>query len=233
MLTIVGLGPSDSSRISVGAVGAIRSAPTVFVRTARHPAVDDLAAEGISFRSFDHLYETSDTFEEVYARISECLLAEADRRDVVYAVPGHPLVGESAVGILIGEARRRGLDFRIIGSESFIEASLEALGIGFDSGLKIIDALSMDEVSPAPDTGNLIYQVYGRDIAADVKLRLMDFYPDDFEVVVVSGAATSGQRVDAVPLYRLDRCDCDHLTTVYVPPLPRQAQGARAGRDHE
>jgi len=218
VITVVGLGPSECSLMSVGAYEAIRTAPTVFVRTARHPAVDELAAEGLDFEALDCIYESTDTFEEVYARIADRILEAAGRGDVVYAVPGHPLVGEASVEILIREARKRNLDLEVIGSESFIEASLEALGIGLDAGLKIIDALSMDEVSLSPDTGNLIYQIYDRDIASQVKLKLMEHYPDDFEVAVVSGADAPEQRVERMPLYRLDRCECDHLTTVYIPP---------------
>ena len=219
MITIVGLGSSDVSCISVGAYEIIRSAPTVFVRTAHHPAVGELAAEGVAFESLDYAYESADTFEEVYARIAARILEEAaERGDVVYAVPGHPLVGEVSVRVLIEEARRRGLELKIVGSESFVEAVLEALSLSLDSGLKILDALSMERVSPSHDVGNLVYQVYSRDIASEVKLRLMERYPDDFEVAVISGAGTSEQKVQKMPLHQLDRCDCGYLTSVYVPP---------------
>lgn len=220
MITIVGLGPSDRSMISVGAHVVLRGAPTIFVRTARHPAVDELAAEGIKFESLDYIYDSSETFEEVYARIAERIVAEVERRgDVVYAVPGHPLVGELSVAFLIGKARDEGIQVRVVGSESFIEASLEALGFGFGAGLKIVDALSMSEVAPSPDVGNLIYQVYDRAIASDTKLALMEYYPDEYKIAVVTGAGTTEQRVEWMPLYMLDRIECDHLTTVYVPPV--------------
>lgn len=219
MITIAGLGPLSCSYISVGAYRAIRSAPTVFVRTAHHPAAEELAAEGVTFETFDYIYESSDTFDEVYARISERVIEAATRGDVVYAVPGHPLVGETAVRNLISEARLKGLEFRIVGSESFIESSLEALELSLDEGIKILDALSMDNISPAKDVGNLIYQVYDRSIASEVKLKLMEEYPDDFEIAVIFGGAPPGERVRRIPLYKLDRCDCDHLTSVYVPAL--------------
>lgn len=181
--------------------------------------LDELANEGIVFESMDYLYESAGTFEEVYARIAERIIRESQERgEVVYAVPGHPLVGETAVGIVMREARERGIEVRVVGSESFIEASLEALGFGFGAGLKIIDAMSMDAVSPATDVGTLIYQVYDRAIASDVKLKLMETYPDDFEVTIITGGGSEDQKVQTVPLYKLDRCDCDHLTTVYLPP---------------
>lgn len=221
MITIVGLGPSGYSQLSTGAYRVIRYAPVLFVRTARHPVLDELAAEGITFESMDSVYDSADTFEEVYARIADRILCEAQEHgDVVYAVPGHPLVGETAVGILMRQARELGVEVHIVGSESFIEASLEALGFGFSAGLKIIDAMSMDAVSPATDVGTLIYQVYDRDIASDVKLKLMEQYPDEFEVTIITGAGAPDQKVQTVPLYLLDRCECDHLTTVYLPPMP-------------
>lgn len=225
MITIVGLGPAGIERMSVGAHDVIMSAPTVFVRTARHPAVDELSAAGARFEPLDSVYEESGTFEEVYQRIAEIILGESQQSDVVYAVPGHPLVGESSVEVLIREARRHGIPYTVLGSESFIEASLEALEIGLDAGLKVLDALSMDAVTPSPDVGNLIYQVYDRSIASDVKLRLMEQYPDDFEVAIIRGAAPPGEIVLRVPLYRLDRCECDHLTSVYVPPVGENPQG--------
>ncbi|MHB0912575.1 MAG: SAM-dependent methyltransferase [Armatimonadota bacterium] len=210
MIRIVGLGPSDLSKISVGAYRVLRSAPTVFMRTAKHPAAEELAGEGVVFSSMDEVYEQAASFDDVYAEIARRVL---EAGDVVYAVPGHPLVGETAVEVILKEARDRGIEVQIIGSESFIEASLEALGIGIDEGLKIVDALSMQRVSPATDAGTLIYQVYDKSIASEVKLALMEIFPDEHEVCVVRGGA------EWMPLYRLDRSEFDHLTSVYVPRL--------------
>ncbi|MHB1457575.1 MAG: SAM-dependent methyltransferase [Armatimonadota bacterium] len=219
MITIAGLGPSGSDSISTGAYRAIRNAPVVFVRTTHHPAVDDLKAEGITIISMDDIYESSDTFQDVYNKIADKILAEAQCTDVVYAVPGHPLMGEQAVEIIIRKAKELGIDIKILGSESFIEASMDALLTGLDTGLKIIDALSMKTVKADTVIGNLIYQVYNRAIASDVKLALMEDYPDNFEIRVVVGAGTASQQVVDLPLYMLDRRDWDHLTTVYVPPF--------------
>ena len=203
--------------MSTGAYRAIRSAPVVFVRTSRHPAAADLASEGVAYQSFDDVYESADTFDVVYRQIVERVLREAENGDVVYAVPGHPLVGEASVGLLMEEARKKGIEVEIVGSESFIEASLEALGIGIDEGLKIVDALSLDSVALDSDADNLIYQVYDRQVASETKLKLMERYPDDFEITIISGAGTKEQKLETILLYKLDRCTCDHLTTVYVP----------------
>lgn len=215
MITIVGLGPSNREHTSVGAWELLLAAPTVFVRTARHPVVDELS--GVKLICFDGLYESAESFDAVYEGIAARLLDEAAGSDVVYAVPGHPLVGERSVGILMAGARERGIEVRIIGSESFIEPVLEVVGVGFDIGLKIIDALSLGEVRPDPDAPTLIYQVYDRSIASEVKLSLMEAFPDEFEVTIVTGAGTDCMEARTVPLFELDRGEFDHLSTVYVP----------------
>lgn len=205
--------------MSVGARRILRSAPTVLVRTIKHPAVDDIVHEGVRVSSFDHLYETCENFEQVYASIACAVLELAQDGDVVYAVPGHPLVGEETVRIILGESEVRGVPVRIVGSASFIEACLEALVIPVSAGIKIVDALSLGQVRPDPEVGNLIYQIYDRMIASEVKLRLMENYPDEHFVKLIKGAGTASQVVSEIPLYELDRCDVDHLTALFVPPI--------------
>jgi len=219
VITIVGLGPSNREHTSVGAWELLLAAPTVFVRTARHPVVEELAARAVSLISFDSLYDEAQSFDEVYEGIAGRLLDEAaSGADVVYAVPGHPLVGERSVGILMGRSRDEGIEVRVFGSESFIEPVLEAVGVGFDAGIKVLDALSLGEIRPDTDVPNLIYQIYDRSVASDVKLALMETYPDEFEVTVVTGAGTDHLEVRTVPLFELDRGEFDHLSSVYVPP---------------
>jgi tetrapyrrole methylase family protein/MazG family protein len=46
-------------------------------------------------------------------------------------------------------------------------------------------------------------------------------YPDDWEAVLIRWAGVAGrEEVKRIPLFRLDREPVDHLTSVYVPPLP-------------
>lgn len=224
MITIVGLGPSKCDQISMGAYCAIRNAPIVFVRTIHHPAVEELVAEGVKVLSMDSIYESSDTFEQVYEAIASYIIAEAEHQDVVYAVPGHPLIGEISVQKIINKANAQRLEYRIFGSESFIEASMAAMQITLDAGLKIIDALSIDKVKPDPNIGNLIYQLYNRDIASEVKLALMDIYPDDFVLKAIIEAGMPDEQVIDTPLYRMDWRDWNHLTTIYVPPIPSNGE---------
>ena len=63
-------------------------------------------------------------------------------------------------------------------------------------------------------------QLYSSALASEVKLTLMESYPDDHQVVLVRAAGVRGsEEVLTIPLYELDRQQTDHLTSLYVPPL--------------
>ena len=97
-VTVVGLGPGAWGQVTLEAREAIASASEVWLRTARHPVVSSLPT-GPTVQSFDYLYDEKGTFAEVYAAIVARLLELARRPEgVVYAVPGHPLVGDRTYG---------------------------------------------------------------------------------------------------------------------------------------
>jgi tetrapyrrole methylase family protein/MazG family protein len=65
-----------------------------------------------------------------------------------------------------------------------------------------------------------VAQVYSREIAAEVKVTLMEVYPDEHPIRLVHAAGTAQARVEDLPLYALDRSQFTGLlTTLYVPPL--------------
>lgn len=221
MITLIGLGPAGAGHLSVAARDALRAATRLLVRTRRHPAVEDLAREGVAFEALDGLYEEAPDFDAVYAAIASRVLDQAEHGDVAFAVPGHPLVGEEAVRLILQQARERGIPTRIVGSESFLEPALVALGMSVGAGLLVVDALAIDTTPIRVDLPVLAYQVYDAQVASDLKLALMRHYPDDWPVRVVRGAGVEGaETVAEMPLHRLDRIEADHLTAVLIPPLP-------------
>jgi tetrapyrrole methylase family protein/MazG family protein len=233
MITVVGLGAGDPSALSHQAWDALRSGQPIWLRTAMHPTVDALREAGIPFHTLDPLYEQAESFEMLYAQIVERLLVLAQGGDIVYAVPGHPLVGEESVRLLLERAREREIPVRLIGSLSFLEPTLEALGLCLTDGLQIIDALSASRFPPDQSMHVLYYQVYDRFVASDLKLFLMRYYPEEHSVSVVRAAGVAGEQwVKTVPLYQLDRVPVDHLTSVAVPPLPADDRRDFAGLVH-
>ena len=230
-LVIVGLGPGAFDLLSLKALHWLKNGAKIFLRTERHPLVSELRHQGIAFESFDFLYEEAGCFEEVYQRMADALLGEITSREkaeeegkgeerrwpVVFAVPGHPLVAERTVQILLSRLKRE--EVEIVPGMSAVEAVCALLGVDPSAGLVIRDALALKEEDLDPRLPMLILQVYSQMTASEVKLTLMEKYPDDWEVDVVKAAGVPGEeRRERVPLYELDRLPwIDHLTSVYVP----------------
>lgn len=187
------------------------------LRTFKHPVVSYLETLGGNFESFDDFYETGDSFDEVYQKIADEIIKRLEDEPVIYAVPGNPFVAEKTVELLLEAIEADKLE--IIHGASFIDAIITSLHIDPVHGLKIMDALKIEEIRMDVLSDGLVIQVYDGPVASRVKLRLMDYYEDDHEIMVIRGAGIPEEEIiKRVPLYDLDRLDClDHLTSVYVP----------------
>lgn len=222
-LTIVGLGPGNPEHLTREAWGLFLEADEVYLRTSRHPTVAALPAH-LKLRSFDDLYESIEDFGLLYEEIARQILTLGRRpQGVIYAVPGHPLVGETSVLHILARAGQDGLALRVVAGLSFVEPVLTALQIDGLNGLQLADATELAALHHPPldpDHPALVGQLYSRRLAGDVKLTLMNAYPEDHPVTLVRAAGTHGQVTETVPLYALDHgAATDHLTTLYVPPL--------------
>ena len=76
-VTVVGLGPAGADHLLPAARAALVEAHRRFVRTRRHPAVEELEAEGMRFAAFDEVYDTSPDLDTAYSRIVDVVLAAA------------------------------------------------------------------------------------------------------------------------------------------------------------
>jgi len=225
-ITVVGLGPGDGRFLTREAWQVLAEADTVYLRTKRHPAVADLPAN-VTLVSFDGIYETAVNFESVYTQIVAELLRLAAASPVIYAVPGHPHVGESTVTALEAAAQEAGVAVRIVPGLSFVEPMLTAVGYDGLDGLQLFDAVEMlaFHYPPLnPDVPLLLGQVYSRLVASDLKLVLTAVYPEEHPVHLIHAAGMTGQVVEEVPLYAIDHSEqISHLTSLYVPALPYKA----------
>jgi tetrapyrrole methylase family protein/MazG family protein len=229
-ITVVGLGPGDGRFLTREAWQILSEADSVFLRTLRHPAVAELP-ENVAVVSFDSIYETADSFEQVYATIVAELLARAEAGDVVYAVPGHPHMGESTVTALEAAALEAGVAVKIVPGLSFLEPMLTAVSLDGLDGLQIFDAielLAFHYPPVSPDVPLLLGQVYSRLVASDLKLVLTAVYPEEHMVQLIHAAGMPEQIVEEVPLYAIDHSEhISHLTSLVVPPLPYHGSLAR------
>ncbi len=238
-ILIVGLGPGAFNLISLQTLEALH-ARIVLLRTARHPAVDEFAGHDIRYSACDDLYERHATFEEVYQAIVQRVLdMAADSGEVVYAVPGDPCTAERTVQMLLQLGREQD-ELRVdtlpaLGALNLIQQRL-ALDPG--EGLLIADArdplLRASYDAPAPEehaayhgaqslnTGvaTVWMQVDTALIASHLKLLLLEHYPPEHPVIVLTALGAPQEEIITLPLEELDRgAAITHLTSLFVPAL--------------
>ena len=218
-LTIVGLGPGSPQAVTTGAVERLRAAPLVVLRTARHPALRHLALRG-EVRSFDDLCDQADGVDGLCARIAtEVLDLAAAVPGLVYAVPGHPLIGEATVACILRRAPERGIRPVIEPAVSFIDAACAAMQYDPLQGLQVHDALAL----PPPDRINatvplLVAPLHDQRLAAAAQAVLAARYPLSHPVQPVPLADGSAA---ALPLGDIGSAawEDDGLTALWVPAL--------------
>jgi tetrapyrrole methylase family protein/MazG family protein len=221
-IVIVGLGPGRAEYLSCGALKALRQADRVLLRTRQHPMVAELDALGVKWESLDEIYDTCESLNEVYPRLAEAVLtaAQTAKSLVAYGVPGHPLVAETSVALLLETAREAKVETSVIPSLSGLDLCLLHVGEDALRGLRIADA-------QAPPTNNdvtvgtLFFQIDTRQTASDLKLTLLENFPPEHEVILLIDLGLEKEKIIRLPLGELDhQKSFDHLTSLYIPPLP-------------
>ncbi|GIO03303.1 MazG family protein [Brevibacillus halotolerans] len=223
---VVGLGAGNLDQMPLGMYKRLKQTTHLYVRTADHPVLDQLAEEGLTYTSFDSIYEKHDSFEQVYQEIVRELLSKVKTEgEVTYAVPGHPLVAERTVQLLLSHAIEEQIEVKVLGGQSFLDPLFARLAIDPIEGFTLLDATSMtaDQVNPGLHT--VIAQVYDQMSASDAKLTLMEVLPDEYEVIVATAVGIEGQEiVERLPLYDLDRVEhLGNLSLIYVPPTVEES----------
>lgn len=230
-ITVIGLGPGSPKAIPLGALEVLEGSNRNYLRTKAHPTVKWLSSRGIRFEALDWAYDRGRNFTEVYRRIVGFLLEESGSGPLVYAVPGHPLVAERTVQMLLEEGPGAGVEVIIGPGASALDAVFSAARLDPSVGLQVLDSQEAGRIRFTPEKGVLWLQVYDRAVASDLKLSMMEIYPDEFSIRVIRAAGVPDEeRIETVPLFELDRLDwIDHLTSVYFPPLTgrrSEAQGS-------
>jgi tetrapyrrole methylase family protein/MazG family protein len=217
-VVVAGLGPAGPDLLTAGTLAAIERAAQVLLRTRRHPAAEAL---GRAADSFDHVYERGATFEEVYAEIAASVAAAArGHGEVLYLVPGSPVVAERTVELLLADP---GLDVEVLPALSFLDLAWARLGVDpVALGVRLVDGRRF-AVEAAGQVGPLLVgQCDQPHVLSDIKLAV-DEGPD---VVVLQRLGLPDEAIATVAWDDLDRAvEPDHLTSLWVPELAEPVAG--------
>ncbi|MHB1969183.1 MAG: MazG nucleotide pyrophosphohydrolase domain-containing protein [Acidimicrobiales bacterium] len=214
-IRVVGLGPGAPAAVTVGALERLAQASVARLRTRRHPSAegfDDLA-------SYDDWYERADSFESLYHAIVDDLVElarGAPGAEVVYAVPGSPLVAERTVELL---RVREDVEVVVEPAVSVIDAACAALGVDpMAVGLRVVDALSPPAWREGP---HLVLQCYAPEVLAVLADQLAGA-----SVTLLSHLGLDDERVVPIDVGDLARVPAlDHLCSLWVE-VPRGAAEA-------
>lgn len=222
-MDVIGLGPAGPELLTADARLLIDEAPRSFLRTRVHPAAEVLAGSP----SFDHLYDTADSFEAVYEGIVERLLAAArEEGRVLYAVPGSPMVAERTVELLL-ERAAEDPDLAVVvhPAMSFLDLAWARLGVDpLAASVGLLDAHRFDAVRPPGGGAVLVAQCESRLTMSDVKLSV-DPAPED-PVTLLHHLGLPEEQVLELDWADIDRTiEPDHLTSLWIPRLPPDAGG--------
>ena len=225
-LIVAGLGPGTLDRTPAGVLEVLSDPDfLVILRTEHHPAAARLA-ESREVTTCDDLYESAETFEEVYDAIVDRVLAMAETGPVVYAVPGSPLYGERSVVSLRARCRERGRSLEMRRAPSFLDEVFAALEMDpAERGFTVLDGRQL----PDPlllHLPTVVFQVDTEMVLDDVLGRFRRTLADDTPITVLSDLGTPDATVAIHPIGSVPAGMAGLRTSLYLDPPDTGLVGA-------
>lgn len=202
-ITIVGTGWTEGQLTLEGA-RALREGARVILHTRRCGCAAWLNGEGIAFESLDALYDSCEDFDAHARAVCAAVLEAGVGGDVVYCVAD---VRDRSVPPIVAAAGDRA---RVIAGPP-VEGALLACVSG---ETRSVEASDWEDFHVTPREHCLIRELDSRELACEVKLKLMAAYPEETEIWLMNGDEAPAR----MPLYALDRAErYDHMTCALVP----------------
>jgi tetrapyrrole methylase family protein / MazG family protein len=192
-------------------IAAIERTAVRFVRTSRHPTAEAVPDS----RSFDWVYEHEARLEDVYASIAAALIeAAAEHGEILYAVPGSPVVGERTVELLQGDSR---VELQILPAMSFLDLVWARLAVDpLALGVRLVDGHRFETEAAGQPGPLLVAQCDSKAVLSDIKLAVEGGPP----VTILQALGLPDEAVFTVAWDELDRAvRPDHLTSLWIPAL--------------
>jgi tetrapyrrole methylase family protein/MazG family protein len=213
-IVVVGLGPGSHDHVTVETREAIEAAEHRYLRTAIHPSAD-LVPDATTF---DHLYDAADTFDDVYTEIASALTrAAGEHGEILYAVPGSPLVLERTVRYL---RETDDVELVVLPAMSFLDVAWARLGVDpVEAGVRLVDGHEFATAAAGERGPLLVAHTHANWVLSDIKLAV-DEAAGDEAVTILHALGTPDEQIVEVAWADLDRTiDADHLTSLWIPNL--------------
>lgn len=214
-IVIVGLGPGSEQHVTTETLNEIERIGHRFLRTAVHPSAHLVPAPV----TFDDVYESADAFDDVYHEIARRLIAAADvDGEILYAVPGSPLVLERTVRYLRDQHE---VAIEILPAVSFLDVAWARLGIDpVEAGVTLIDGHEFATAAADANGAVLVAHTHANWVLSEIKLSVDDPSGalDSMPAVLLQSLGTPDERIVRTTWSEIDRAvEADHLTSLYLP----------------
>lgn len=239
-ITLVGLGPGDPAALSPAAREALARGP-VFLRTHQHPVVQEQPALA-RMPAFVQRLTDDDSLTAALDRWVEHLITTASPHQVVYAVPGNPLVGDATVEALLRAAADADIPVTAIAAPGLLDAVAPALApSALAAGVQVVDGLDLALAAErAPFAGGaaalsplrplLLVHPSPSPVLAMAHRTLARLYLPSAPVRVLAHSPEGVVARDETPLADLPALDSGETDTfaVYVAPVSPLEDGRHA-----
>jgi len=217
-IIIVGMGPGAKKLLTLEANEILENAKKVFFRTISHPVAEELISNGIDYKSYDSFYDKYDDFDDLHKAIVEDLIASINEsEEVIYAVPGNPLMYDDTVKYLF-EIKDENLEIEVIYGASLYDVVMASIDMPVTDAISISSALEIKKHNIDYRKDNLIIGVFNQYIASNIKIDLLVNYDLEHSVYFIYGAKTEEEYIEKIYLEDIDRLDkYNHLTCIFIP----------------
>jgi len=189
--------------------------------------------------SFDDVYQSADTFDDVYREIADRLVTAAEEaasngESIVYMVPGSPLVLERTVQRLRSDSRVEVVLHPAIGFLDLVWARLAIDPI--ESTMTLVDGHEFATAAAGVSGPLLVAHCHANWVLSDIKLAADETgggANDDVEAIVLHHLGLPDEQIIRTTWANIDRViEADHLTSLFVPQL-REPVGQALVSFHE
>jgi tetrapyrrole methylase family protein/MazG family protein len=219
-IVIVGLGPAGASSLTREAWDWLAQSTEIWARTRYHPVFSELP-KNIIVHSFDQLENESFSTDENLEIAHKIIELAQEQGMVTYAVPGSPFIAEETVRQIMIQVKESQIPVRVIDGMSFLEPVCSALGLDPHPKLVLTDSLYLASLEipffPA-SVPALVSNLRPGMEASDLKLTLMNNYPDEYPVKLIHNAGLPDELVEEILLHQIDQSlHIGLMSTLYLP----------------
>lgn len=201
-ITVIGLGYSDINGMSVEGYRTLfeNKGGKIICQTNSHAVVNELVARGMEFETLDSFYENAESFDEMYDSICKYVISCAKDNDILLCVSGSPAFGNILTQKLTQQVKE---DIFIVPCPGVAEHMSETATIVMDQGYCAVPAHALQKSMIDTRLPLCITEVDNKFLASELKLMLLDFYPDDSKIYYFYGHPDS--KYEEICLFDMDR----------------------------